>query len=146
MRLKSTSDKLQYDNTSGTWGRDHYWALKKKLYKCLSTVSFTVSCYSLQLVAHWQLQCLTFTIWWWVHTDQFICLNMPKSPSCSSGITLDHMQINSYSICGTDNKILTQFTVIFCAAVGLVSASVRRMVNWSQNSLLYPARCYTQRL
>ena len=105
MRMKSTPDKLQYDNTSGTWGRDHYWALKKKLYKCLSTVSFTVSCYSLQLVTHWQLQCLTFTIWWWVHTDQFICLNMLKSPSCSSGITLNHMQINIYSIFGSHNKI-----------------------------------------
>lgn len=48
---------------------------------------------------------------------------------CPSGITLDRMQINSYSICDTDNKISTQFTVIFCAVVGLVSASVRRMVN-----------------
>ena len=48
---------------------------------------------------------------------------------CPSGITLDRMQINSYSICDTDNKISTQFTVIFCAAAGLVSASVRRMVN-----------------
>ena len=72
----STSEVKLYIRYTAVWqhwwnmrhGIITAWALKKKLYKCLSTICFD-HCELLQfainctwLATHWQLQCLTFTI------------------------------------------------------------------------------------